>query len=113
MKHFVYLLTVALFVISASVIAQIERAPTVAQCQADQRLWLSRLDDEDGSLPPYKTMMRWALEMRDCQTIDPDNDPRYYNTYNEICTDQLLRVTAFLERHKLYDQFIKEDAEQK
>jgi hypothetical protein len=29
---------------------QIEHAATVAQCQADQRLWLSRMEDTDDKL---------------------------------------------------------------
>lgn len=33
------------FVLTASVSGQIEHAPTVAQCQADQRLWMANMQD--------------------------------------------------------------------
>jgi hypothetical protein len=44
---------------------QVEHAPTVAQCQADQRLWLSRMEDTNDKLKDvtFKMLSAWTQEI--------------------------------------------------
>ena len=89
---------------------QVEHAPTVATCQADQRLWLSELEEDVPKLPKFEVLMQWDHEIRDCQEVDPENRLKYYNTSVEIHAEQFTRVTNFIDRHGLWNQFEAEDA---
>jgi hypothetical protein len=90
---------------------QIKHAPTVDQCQADQRLWLSKLGTApDTDLPNFSTLTEWESEMNDCQTVDPVNQAKYYNTQEEASEVQSRRLLRFIGRHGLYEQFVTEDA---
>jgi hypothetical protein len=107
MKYFVAL---ALFLLSASVAAQIEHATTVAQCQADQHLWMQQLQDLSHPLPGFHTMTERYKEMEHCTQVDHANEVQYYNTSSEIQANQLTRLFNFVQRHDLWDKFIEEDA---
>jgi len=103
--------------LTASVTAQVEHAPTVAQCQADQRLWFSRVESSVGTFESgdtlserYGTLSQWRSEMTDCMEVDPENRVKYYNTAGEIFVVTKRRLTDFIERHGLWDKFIEEDA---
>jgi hypothetical protein len=89
----------------------VEHAPTVAQCQADQALWLSTLEDEhtaDNVIFP--TLQAWEHEMNQCTSVDPPNHNKYYNTWSEAIADESLREYRFIKRHGLLDKFVAEDA---
>jgi len=101
---------VGCLVLAASLIGQVEHAPTVDQCQADQRLWFSRLEDVQNTLPSYDAISQWHQEMNDCEKVDPDNRVKYHNVEREIDADQNNRVLHFLNRHQLWGKFIEEDA---
>lgn len=107
------LLILSVFVFVA-VGQDIEHAPTVAQCQADQRLWLSEIEanDKDSSvqLPDMSVLHQWLREMNNCITVDPENKTRYYNTVGEIDAEMLLRTESFIRRHALWSKFMGEDA---
>jgi len=103
----------ALFLLSASVTAQIEHSPTVAQCQADQRFWMSQLQDLSHPLPGFHVMTARHKEMEACTQVDPANEVQYYNTSSEIQANQLTRLFNFVQRHNLWDKFIDEDAARK
>ncbi|MFY9529926.1 MAG: hypothetical protein WBC04_23385 [Candidatus Acidiferrales bacterium] len=94
---------------------EVEHAPTVAQCQADQRLWLSKIEDADHGLDgvTYSTLGAWKHEMDECMEIDPPNHLQYYNTRSEADVAQHLRVERFIVRHNLWGQFIVEDTQGK
>jgi hypothetical protein len=93
----------------APITSQIEHAPTVDQCRADQRLWLSQL--ESGlPLPAVSIMDEQRGEMMDCLIVDPSRQLEYRNTTNEISAAVITRYRHFLWRHNLMDQFVKEDA---
>jgi len=52
----------------------VQHAPTVAQCQADQRLWMSKIESDPTNqltLPTYSVLHKWEGEMRDCEDVDP------------------------------------------
>jgi hypothetical protein len=106
------LLVVGCLVLSASLTGQIEHAPTVAQCQADQRLWFSVIERENSSelVPAFDILTQWHHEMRDCEKVDPDNKWTYYNTGAEINAEKITRMVSFLDRHGLWGQFKNEDA---
>jgi hypothetical protein len=59
-------------ILATSLVGQVEPAPTVAQCQADQRLWLSQLEAQppDSKLPDFNTLTHWETEMTQCQMVD-------------------------------------------
>lgn len=98
-------------VLTASLTGQVEHAPTVAQCQADERLWISYVEHKkDEDLPPLTVLSDWTLEMEDCQKVDRENGRLYFNLSSEILALRLTRMSHFLARHALYKQFIDEDA---
>jgi hypothetical protein len=98
--------------VAPSLVGQVEHAPTVAQCQADQRLWLSKLETlpVDKDLPSYTTLSLWNNEMGQCQKVDPPNEWKYYNVEGEISDVEISRMIKFLGRQGLWSKFIAEDA---
>lgn len=88
---------------------EIEHAPTVAQCQADQRLWLSELEGDASSIA-YTTLRDWSIEMGTCWKVDPTHEAAYYNTYSEATTVEGQRTRTFIQRHQLWERFLTEDA---
>ena len=109
MKLFV---SISLFLLTMSLTGQVQHPPTVAQCQAHQRLWLSKVEagyDADADyLPGWDTISQWAGEMEECETADPNN-AAYHNLRAEILAFKSMRQLHFIVRHGLYDQFIEED----
>jgi hypothetical protein len=106
------LVLVLVFVLTASLVGQIEHAPTVAQCQADQRLWFSKLEDlpVDTNLPSFTILRQWSDEMTNCKEVDPKNAWLYFNVQAESDTIQAARMMRFISREHLWDKFIEEDA---
>ena len=114
MRRFVIL---AFVVITTSLTGQVEHAPTVAQCQADQRLWLAQAEDNVGTnkdgdtLPPsYNTLSEWRREMQNCVDVDPENRRSYSNTESELVVVLKRRLGDFIERHGMWSKFLEEDA---
>jgi hypothetical protein len=108
MNFFKNLLMLAL--LTASVSGQIEHAPTVQQCQADQRLWFYELENDGSNLPGIDVLRQWSKEMSVCEKVEPDHKWAYYNTSGEIDGEEITRMVNFLDRHNLWGQFIAEDA---
>jgi hypothetical protein len=105
MRYFVLLLLLV-----RSLLAQeVKHAPTVEQCQADQRLWLAKLEGSAGASPDFVTLEHRSQEMDDCISVDPANHAKYYNVESEILAAQAQRLLSFISRHELYDKFIEED----
>jgi hypothetical protein len=105
------LFVVACLFLTASLTGQVEHAPTVAQCQADQRLWFSELEEKHvPKLPELDVLGEWAHEMHNCEKVDPDNRFKYQDTMVEIDLERLTRLTKFIDRHGLWNQFKAEDA---
>lgn len=108
-------LALALIVVSLTIpvtSVQVEHAPTVQQCQADQRLWLSKLEvtPPDTDLPAFPKLRQWSSEMGDCKEVDPKNGWEYFNVQSESNTIQAARMLRFLKRHQMWDKFLEEDA---
>ena len=98
-------------VLTASLTGQVEHAPTVAQCQADQRLWLSKIEEgQRERLPTFDVLGDWNTEMLDCQKVDPTNAWSYSNTAGEITAEQATRTLDFITRNDLWKKFMAEDA---
>jgi len=110
MKLFV---SISLFLLTTSLTVQVKHPPTVAQCQANQRLWLSKVEasyDADADyLPGWDTISQWAGEMEESETADPKNHAAYDNLRAEILAFKSMRQVHFIVRHDLYDHFIEED----
>ena len=96
---------------------EVKHAPTVAQWGADQRLWLAKLEQQPSRSGvadiSFHALDVWQQEMTDCMGVDPESHNRYYNTSDEAGSEQIIRVTHFLDRHNLYGQFMAEDAQGK
>jgi hypothetical protein len=93
---------------------EVKHAPTVEQCRADQKLWLAKLEEPGGiTNVRVKELHGWQGEMRDCKSVDPEYDDRYYNVTGEIQGALLTRFADFLIRHNLFEQFTAEDAQGK
>ena len=98
-------------VMTASLGGQVEHAPTVSQCRADQRMWSSRLEESSPEqLPRWAVLSEWRSEMGDCEKVDPSNHWTYYNASSEVLAAQGTRMMDFLGRHDLYGKFLQEDA---
>jgi len=110
-------LALSLFVLVGTIGSQeVKHAPTVEQCRADQRLWLSKLEDfQSGGLADvsYRELTAWGEVMSECESVDPQNQDRYFNTISEIIAAKVVRLTAFLDRRRLWQQFLAEDAQGK
>ena len=105
------LLILGWLILATPFVAQVEHAPTVAQCQADQRLWVSKIEEGDREhLPTFDVLGKWGSEMLDCQKVDPANAWSYSNTNGEITAEQATRTLNFLVRNDQYKKFIAEDA---
>jgi hypothetical protein len=98
-------------VITASLTGQVQHAPTVAQCQADQRLWLSKLEvlPIDTNLPSFTTLRQWSNVMGDCKEVDSKNAWLYFNVQAESDTIQAGQMLRFLNREHMWDKFLAED----
>jgi len=107
-----YTLILFLTLAPSLMFGRVKHAPTVEQCQADQRLWFSRLEGGDSAkIPePYDVLSEWASEMGECDKVDPPNRQKYYDTHSEIQAYQFVRVMDFMDRHDLWDKFKAEDA---
>ena len=108
---------VLMFVILVSSIAagqDVEHAPTVAQCQAKQRLLRAEIEesvqDHSAHLPSIHAIREWKQEMSDCESVDPENRHRYQNTESELTVEEKMRMEDFLHHHQLWDKFVTADA---
>jgi hypothetical protein len=92
---------------------QVHHAPTVAQCRANQQLWLSKLQTKGyvSLSVHYLELDYWLLEMENCLKVDHNFEARYRYTENEIFVEEGSRLRNFLKRHNLVDQFMAEDAQ--
>jgi hypothetical protein len=87
-----------------------EHLPTVAECRADQKLWLNKLEQN----PPrsgvanvsFGELNGWQGEMIECEFVDRKNKHRYYATSSEVVQEQSLRLLYLAKGHNLYDQFL-------
>ena len=93
----------------------VEHAPTVAQCRAEQRLWRAEIEesvqDHSAHLPGIHGIREWEEEMSDCENVDPENRLRYRNTESQLMLEEKLRMDDFLHHHQLWDKFITADAD--
>jgi len=108
------IITIGLLTGSVAWGQDIQHAPTVEQCRADYRLWVSQ-DKQDGVSFTDLTLKELGLrtkEMLDCETVDTqqDNVKSYIYMFKEFGGELLIRETHFLSRHGLNKQFQDEDA---
>jgi hypothetical protein len=93
---------------------EVKHAPTVEQCRADEKLWMSKRGDDAAVVDiTYGELDGWIAKMYECQTVDPGNRVQYYNMQSELAVRQVMRLEKFIRRHNLWDQFLAEDAQGK
>jgi|SRR5215469_8003552 len=94
---------------------EVKHAPTVEQCRADQRLWLSKLEESPMRVRiPMGELDGWLVELNECRSVDPTSEvPLSQLVTNEIIAEQATRYWHFIQRHNLYNQFLAEDAQGK
>ena len=110
------ILAFALLLCACMAVAQQDpiHAPTVAQCQADQRLWASQINDgskdwaHSANNVSAVTLVAWGNELVVCEAVDPDNQD-YAKTLR--CTHSVIsyRMNDFIQRHGMSGQFFAED----
>jgi hypothetical protein len=103
------LFAVVCLALTASLAGQVEHAPTVAQCQADQRLWDYQIINQSEKLPATKVLQKWNSELQDCMKVDPQNRLQYFVTVDEVDGEILVRMMHFLQRHNTLKDFVSED----
>lgn len=87
-----------------------EHSPTVAQCQANQRLWLSKIGEgRPANLPTFDVLTQLQKEMDDCIKVDPSSRWKYYNVMGKSL-HKVVRMIHLMDRHGLSDKFLEEDA---
>jgi hypothetical protein len=108
------LILATLITASVSISGQVEHtALTVAQCQTDQRLWFTQLEDAtkgSDNLPAIDVIRAQSLEMMKCEDVDPGNRLKYYATESENVVVEKGRMEHFLDRHDMWKKFLEEDA---
>ena len=124
MKRF-WLLCFVLVSVSAVGSQEVKHASTVEQCRADQKLWLSKINDDvkageaEGLREPVAASISFQqlnfliLQMHDCARIDPEFKKEYFETSDAAAVAANNRLVHFLYRHKFLDQFLAEDAQGK
>jgi hypothetical protein len=92
-------------------------APTVRQCCAEQRLWLSKLMQypiSDGVTDvSYGELQYWRLDMFVCANLDPAHEDSYMSTDILANREQNRRLESLLYQRNLFSEFIKQDAQGK
>ena len=93
---------------------KVQHAPTVEQGRADQKLWLSELEELNhaGTVNVSFVELQGRIsETMDCWHIDQKFWDQYAYTNGETYAEQLVRLMHFLDRHHLFTQFLAEDAQ--
>ena len=107
---FVPILFTVLLLTGKAQVQEVEHAPTIERCRADQRVWLGKLEGASGTMTEdFRTLSAWSQEMHDCQKVDPENHRAYYDVMEETSAEEASRLLAFLVRHGLTNKFIEED----
>jgi hypothetical protein len=104
------ILAFAVVLLAGSLTGQVKHAPTVAQCQADQRLWSSQLEGDAKNSLKVDNLTDMSGEMESCYKVDPPNAKKYQDTEVEDVVIQATRMRRFIQRHQLWDKFLEEDA---
>ena len=107
------LVAVAALMLASMVGAQqVQHAPTVEQCRADQALWDDQINqpasDWAHSVPDISARSLYAMfkHMDECQVVDPDQVRKYSQTSHLIL---IVLGSDFMIRHSLEDKFFEED----
>ena len=103
-------LALAFIIFTTSLTGQVEHAPTVAQCQAVQRLWRSQIEGDAKTTLTFDKLTDMSGEMEACYKVDPPNATKYQDTEAEDMVIQATRMSSFIQRHHMWSQFLAEDA---
>ena len=101
-----------LFLILATITgqaAQQEPAPVADQCRAEVAAW-EKADPAYWHRFAQPELSRRFQEMYECTKVDRLNEGRYTYVALLLEVQRADRFMVFLIRHKLWDQFVAEDA---
>ena len=100
--------TVLLVSFAAPISPQQERTPTVEQCRAAMMKWMH----DDPAKLAYSELQGRARAMLACPAVDADQLTRdgYQTVFLGLTSEEESRLYHFLDRHKLWDQFNRDDA---
>ena len=111
-KTMKWLTLVFLLIVLSVASPQREHAATASQCEARQRLLLSEAEDQKAiDSVTFRTLRAWIVEIDACAEADPRNETHYYDTDAQITGWQYVRLSAFMYRHGLWEQFYEGDEE--
>jgi len=88
---------------------EIKHAPTAAQCQADVKVWTAQVTE-------VKTLRFAELyhrkgELVECSEVDERASDNYMELAKTYVFEMFNRTSAFIVRHNLAQQMVKEDEE--
>jgi hypothetical protein len=78
---------------------EVHHAPTVEPCRADQKVWLSKLNephDAGTANVNFPELFGWMREMLDCAEVDPPPHDRYAITALKADTVMIGRFQFFI-----------------
>lgn len=112
-----------LMLLTASAVFAQEHAPTIAQCQADQRLWSNESIHATSGTGFDLTIKRYSIvelidrsqEMMACMSVDSKDLSTYSSTAMLICTQIESRLTRYIKetgQAEKYDAWEKRQASQ-
>jgi hypothetical protein len=84
----------------------------VAQCQADQPAWLSKLavPGQAGTQNVLAgALLSWSFEMDQCAGVDQPNATKYRDVQLGAVSVVADRMNDFIHRHGLTEKFFDED----
>ena|SRR5437868_15431799 len=111
MKPFALFTTLLVSLVGAQ---EIKHAPRIEQCRADQKLWMSKLEGDNGlKNVSFRELRGWNSVISDCENVDTELHDRYYRTASEITAAMALRLSDFIGRHSLWEKFDIEDEQGK
>lgn len=111
MKYLLMLMLLAVAAVGQTPQAQdgIKHAPTAEQCRADAHLWTAQLKGKFVEVT-YTELGARADEMNDCFSVDTDNRVLYLSEEAFFIRVQRVRLTQFIEKHNLAQEFAHDEA---
>lgn len=111
------ILITILILATAPAFAQVQHAPTLDICRADQAVWVENTKEKHSL--SYDELSNRIQEMTDCSKVDPEivgnmdshfRSDRYDMIRASYENEERYRLEVFLSRHNLGQQFLVEDA---
>ena len=86
---------------------------TVEQCRVNQRSWAVLINEPTLRQVTFAQLALLNNDLRTCGQLDPAFSSHYESVNARIHSETAMRYFDFMQRHKLYNQFLAEDAQGK